>query len=129
MERDITYTGDLRLDVYHAQDAPVVVYVHGGGWTRGDKATDGAKRLAPLSAYGVTVVAVDYTLSPAAVFPQQLDELRAAVQWVRANLPGSERVGIWGASAGAYLGSLLALSTEDVQAVVHWFGQADLVAS
>ncbi|GAB3881479.1 hypothetical protein GCM10029964_037610 [Kibdelosporangium lantanae] len=38
-------------------------------------------------------------------------------------------MGIWGASAGAYLGSLLALSTEDVQAVVHWFGQADLVAS
>ncbi|GAB3881482.1 hypothetical protein GCM10029964_037620 [Kibdelosporangium lantanae] len=69
MERDITYTGDLRLDVYHAQDAPVVVYVHGGGWTRGDKATDGAKRLAPLSAYGVTVVAVDYTLAGGRVSP------------------------------------------------------------
>jgi len=129
VERDIAYTPNLRLDIYHAQNAPVVVYVHGGGWTHGDKATDGARRLAPLAEYGVTVVSVDYTLAPAAVFPQQLDELRAAVAWVRANLPGTEKLGIWGASAGAYLGSLLALSTEDVQAVVHWFGQADLVAS
>jgi acetyl esterase/lipase len=54
-------------------------------------------------------------------------------------------LGIWGASAGAYLGSLLALTAGDdefegtiggnleqssrVQAVVHWFGQADLLVS
>ncbi|WP_069463582.1 alpha/beta hydrolase, partial [Actinacidiphila rubida] len=91
----------------------------------------------------------DYRLVPDARFPDQVHDLKGAVRWLRANgerlgLP-TERIGVWGASAGAYLGSLLALSAGDrelegevggnldrssaVQAVVHWFGQADLVAS
>jgi acetyl esterase/lipase len=57
----------------------------------------------------------------------------------------TDQLGIWGASAGAYLGSLLALTagdaefegtvggnleqSSDVQAVVHWFGQSDLLVS
>ncbi|GHH71866.1 lipase [Streptomyces sulfonofaciens] len=155
VERDLAYASvdgsELRLDVYRPAepDTPVVVYVHGGGWTRGDRRTDGTGRLAPLAAHGVTVVAVDYRLAPHAVFPMQLHDLKGAVRWLRAHGPrlglATGRLGIWGASAGAYLGSLLALSEGDgvlegtvggnleqpsgVQAVVHWFGQADLVAS
>ena len=155
VERDLVYAtvddADLRLDIYRSArpDAPVVVYAHGGGWIHGDKAEDGVKRLAPIAAYGVTVVSVNYRLAPQAVFPQQLHDLKGAVRWLRANashlrLP-TERVGIWGSSAGAYLGSLLALSEGDsalegavggnldqssaVQAVVHWFGAADLASS
>ena len=155
VDRDLVFAADdgveLALDVYRAprDDAPVTVYAHGGGWRAGDKADDGPRRLAPLSAYGVTVVSVNYRLAPAATFPTQLHDVKAAVRWLRANgtrlgLP-TERLGIWGASAGAYLGSLLALTTgvaqfegtvggnldqsSAVQAVVHWFGQSDLVAS
>jgi acetyl esterase/lipase len=125
------------------------VYVHGGGWRSGDKAGDGVRRLAPLSAYGVTVVSVNYRLAPGATFPSQLHDVKAAVRWLRANEArlglATERLGIWGASAGAYLGSLLALTSgvdrfegtvggnldhsSAVQAVVHWFGQSDLAAS
>lgn len=155
VERDLVYAtvdgAELRLDIYRPAepDTPVVVYAHGGGWTRGDKGADGATRLAPLAAYGVTVVSVDYRLAPHAVFPQQLHDLKGAVRWLRAHGPGlglrTQRLGIWGASAGAYLGSLLALSGGDsalegavggnleqssaVQAVVHWFGPADLETS
>jgi acetyl esterase/lipase len=155
VDRDLVFAipdgVELALDIYRApqDDAPVTVYVHGGGWRTGDKAVDGPRRLAPLSAYGVTVVSVDYRLAPGATFPSQLHDVKAAVRWLRANgarlgLP-TERLGIWGASAGAYLGSLLALTagverfegavgenldqSSAVQAVVHWFGQADLVAS
>jgi acetyl esterase/lipase len=155
VDRDLVFAAvdgvELALDVYRApqDDAPVTVYVHGGGWRAGDKAGDGPRRLAPLSAYGVTVVSVNYRLVPGATFPSQLHDVKAAVRWLRANgtrlgLP-TERLGIWGASAGAYLGSLLALTTgvdqfegtvggnldesSAVQAVVHWFGQSDLVAS
>jgi acetyl esterase/lipase len=155
VERDLVYATvddtELRLDIYRSAgpDAPVVVYAHGGGWIHGDKAEDGAKRLAPIAAYGVTVVSVNYRLARHAVFPQQLHDLKGAVRWLRANasqlrLP-TQRVGIWGSSAGAYLGSLLALSEGDlalegavgdnldqssaVQAVVHWFGAADLASS
>jgi acetyl esterase/lipase len=141
----------LGLDLYRAPqaDAPLVLYVHGGGWRTGDKADAGAERLAPLAAYGVTVASVDYRLVPGATFPDQMHDLKGAVRWLRAHGPTlgvpTDRLGIWGASAGAYLGSLLALTTGDdefegnvggnlersseVQAVVHWFGQSDLLVS
>lgn len=155
VDRDCAYatvgTATLRLDLYRAPrtGAPLVLYVHGGGWRSGDKADAGAERLAPLAAQGVTVASVDYRLVPDAVFPDQVHDLKGAVRWLRAQGPRlglqTERVGIWGASAGAYLGSLLALTEGDdelegtvggnleqssaVQAVVHWFGQCDLLAS
>jgi acetyl esterase/lipase len=141
----------LRLDLYRAPqtDAPVVLYVHGGGWRSGDRADARDERLAPLAACGVTVASVDYRLVPGAIFPDQLHDLKGAVRWLRAHGPDlrlrSERLGIWGASAGAYLGSLLALTagadefegtvggnleqSSEVQAVVHWFGQSDLLVS
>lgn len=141
----------LRLDLYRApqSDAPVVVYVHGGGWRSGARGDDGPGRLEPLAAYGVTVASVDYRLAPDARFPDQIHDVKGAVRWLRARGPHlgllTDRIGIWGASAGAYLGSLLALSPGDdelegsvggnleqssaVQAVVHWFGQVDLLAA
>ncbi|MBM9435849.1 alpha/beta hydrolase [Actinacidiphila bryophytorum] len=155
VETDLLYADaggvQLRLDIHRSAEpaAPVVVYAHGGGWTRGDRRTDATTRVAPLAACGVTVVAVDYRLALDAVFPRQLHDLKGAVRWLRANGERlglrTERLGVWGASAGAYLGSLLALSEGDsalegdvggnldrssaVQAVVHWFGQADLAAT
>jgi acetyl esterase/lipase len=141
----------LGLDLYRAPqtDAPLVLYIHGGGWRSGDKADAGAERLAPLAAYGVTVASIDYRLVPGATFPDQVHDLKGAVRWLRAHGRGlgvrTDRLGIWGASAGAYLGSLLALTAGDdefegtvggnleqsseVQAVVHWFGQSDLLVS
>ncbi|WP_112239983.1 alpha/beta hydrolase [Kribbella monticola] len=155
IEQDLVYATldgtDLRLDIYRPAepDTPVVLYAHGGGWSRGEKSEDSATRLAPLAAYGVTVVSADYRLAPKAVFPQQVHDLKGAVRWLRAQGPqlglSTQRIGVWGTSAGAYLGSLLALSNGDsalegavggnldqssaVQAVVHWFGQVDLEAS
>jgi acetyl esterase/lipase len=141
----------LRLDLYRAPQAaaPLVLYVHGGGWRSGDRADAGSERLAPLAAHGMTVASADYRLVPGATFPDQLHDLKGAVRWLRAHGPtlgvDTDRLGIWGASAGAYLGSLLALTAGDdefegtvggnleqsskVQAVVHWFGQSDLLVS
>jgi acetyl esterase/lipase len=155
IERDLVFAtlGEitLRLDLYRAPqaDAPVVLYVHGGGWRSGDKADRAIERLAPLAARGVTVASVDYRLVPGANFPDQVHDLKGAARWVRANGPSlgvrTDRIGIWGASAGAYLGSLVALTagedefegavggnvdqSSDMQAVVHWFGQSDLLVS
>ena len=141
----------LELDLYRAPqtDAPLVLYLHGGGWRSGDKADAGAERLAALAAHGVTVASANYRLVPGAAFPDPLHDVKGAVRWLRAHGPGlglrTDRLGVWGASAGAYLGSLLALTAGDdelegtvggnldqsseVQAVVHWFGQSDLLAS
>src|SRR3954470_22484435 len=94
----------LHLDLYRASpaDAPVVLYVHGGGWRSGDKADGGAERLDALAAHGVTVASANYRLLPSARFPDQLHDLKGAVRWLRAHGPDlglrTGRVGIWGAS-------------------------------
>jgi acetyl esterase/lipase len=135
------------LDLHPAAeaDAPLVLYIHGGGWQHGDKADDAANRLAPMAKLGINVVAVNYRLAPETTFPGPVHDVKAAVRWLRANGAKlglrTEKIGVWGASAGAYLGSLLALTpgrfegegnldqSSAVQAVVHWFGQVDLAVS
>ena len=155
VERDLPYAVvddvELTLDIYRcgSASAPVVVYLHGGGWERGDKADQGPTRLAPLAAHGVDVVAVNYRLVPLATFPAPVHDVKGAVRWLRAHGPdlglSTERLAVWGASAGAYLGSLVALSAGDaalegdvgderdhasaVQAVVDWYGPVDLAAN
>jgi acetyl esterase/lipase len=58
VEKDVVFAAhgepDLTLDIYRPphDDAPVALYVHGGGWRGGDKADGGARRLGPLSACG-----------------------------------------------------------------------------
>lgn len=158
VERDLRYARaggvDLCLDIYRPVGAasewmPLVVYLHGGGWSTGSKSDGASDRVAALAANGVIVAAVDYRLVPGAVFPAQLHDVKGALRWLRAHADllgiDGERIGIWGASAGAYLASLAALSSDDaalegdvggnlkqssaVQAVVHWFGQTDLAVS
>lgn len=133
--------GPLLLDVHQAEGAPkdpgTVVYVHGGGFAVGDRTMD-ADRIRALTAHGLTVVAVDYRLVDTATFPAQVDDVRAAVRWVRENLhtigTSNPRVGLWGASAGAVLAGLVGLNPADgadnerIDAVVSWFGFSDIEA-
>ncbi|HEX2910955.1 MAG TPA: alpha/beta hydrolase [Chloroflexia bacterium] len=153
---DLTYAKlagqELKLDLYRPdleEPVPAVIYLHGGGWARGDK-TDGAQtRLRPLVAEGIAVVAVQYRLAPQAVYPAQIHDVKAAVRWIRAHAAKyglySDRIGLWGVSAGAMLASLAGLSSNDpalegnlgeandqssaVQAIVHWFGPTDFVTT
>jgi acetyl esterase/lipase len=116
-EKDLVFAAhdqsDLTLDIYRPrtttrQSPSTSMGADGVAATRPTT----ARRLAQLSACGVTVVAVNYRLVPRARFPSQLHDLKAAVRWLRGNGPRlglpTERIGILGASAGAYLGSLLA---------------------
>ncbi|TYQ10533.1 UNVERIFIED_ORG: acetyl esterase/lipase [Gordonia westfalica J30] len=128
---------------------PLVIYVHGGGWQLGDK-TDGASdRLVKLASYGVAVLSVNYRLAPAANYPNPIHDVKAAVRWARAHAStldvGGDRIGVWGASAGAYLAAMVGLTDGDadlegevggnldqssrVDAVVSWFGPSDLAAN
>lgn len=132
-----------RLDVYRPAGTPppggwpVILAIHGGGWRRYGKADYGPK-VAPLTRSGFAVVALDYTLSAPGrpSWPANLEDVRAAVRWVRANAgrfgfdPG--RVAAMGESAGGHLAALLGTDAEDpesrVQAVVDYYGPADLLA-
>jgi acetyl esterase/lipase len=117
VERDLVFAArhgcELSLDIYRPpqDDAPVTIYLHGGGWRGGDKSDDAAGRLVLLSTCGVTVVSVNYRLVPRAQFPAQLHDVKAAVRWLRGNGPRLDldtgRVGIWGAMTAAWLRAVL----------------------
>jgi len=82
----------LLLDLYlpvRPDPAPLVVFVHGGGWLRGDRSTVSPRLaswrpgpLARLTAAGFAVAPVDCRLSGEARFPAQLEDVSASVDWL-----------------------------------------------
>jgi acetyl esterase/lipase len=127
----------LELDLYVPEaegPLPVVVYVHGGGWQRGSRRDPppllDADFYAQIAAQGLAVAAIDYRLSGEARFPAPLEDVRAAVDWIREHGAGygldPGRVCLWGDSAGGHLAPLAALTGSAVRAAVAWFPVTDL---
>jgi len=123
VEKDVEYAkaGDvsLKLDLYRPkgdanQARPLVVWIHGGGWQNGTK-SNGARLLPPVLATGNYVGAsVEYRLTDVASWPAQIYDCKAAIRYLRANAAklgvNPEKIGVWGASAGGHLVSLLGTS-------------------
>ncbi|MFD7732261.1 alpha/beta hydrolase fold domain-containing protein [Kitasatospora phosalacinea] len=116
---------------------PVVVWLHGGAFREGDRrylpdTLRPGSVFEALVAAGVAVATVDYRLSGEAVFPAQLDDVTAALRYLRryADELGLDvdRLGVWGESAGATLGALAALTTDAVSAAVCWYPPTDLTS-
>jgi len=116
--RDIAYGADprQRLDVYAPEGAvaaPVAIFWYGGSWARGSRSQYRFVAEA-LARRGYVVVLPDYRVTPAARFPDFVDDAAAAVDWTRANAgryggePG--RVLLIGHSAGAYNATMAVLT-------------------
>jgi acetyl esterase/lipase len=134
----------LRLDLYRQQGVtvvrPLVVFVHGGGWTFGNPRAGAAFRdfsaiLASLAERGFVVAAIEYRLSREATFPAQREDVAAALAYLRTNATrlgiDPARIALWGMSAGAHLGALNTLTcgqAQCVQGFVGWFGVYDMPA-
>jgi acetyl esterase len=73
---------------------PVLLYLHGGGWSIGSPATHGKLARQLCAGAGAIVVTVDYRLAPEHPFPVPLDDCVAAARWTRVN------IGRWGGDAG-----------------------------
>jgi acetyl esterase/lipase len=152
IEKDLAYgkggDKDLLLDLAMPKEGdgpfPVVICIHGGGW-RGGKRQDMSKTIEVLAGRGYVAVTPSYRLAPDAKFPSQIEDVKAAVRWLRANAKtfkiDSDRIGAIGFSAGAHLACLLGVTNKDddlegnggnadqsskVHCVVSFFGPTDL---
>jgi acetyl esterase/lipase len=137
------------LDLYIPKDhppgkkLPLVIWVHGGGWSGGDKSENMWMQIAKG---GFAAASINYRLTDEAQFPAQIFDVKAAVRWLRAHAAeydiDPKRIGAWGASAGGHLVALLGTSdgtkelegdegnpkfSSRVQAVCDYFGPTDFV--
>ncbi len=97
--------------------APVLVQVHGGGWTGGRPGRQGRPLVHRLALQGWVVFDLEYRLSPRATFPDQLIDVKRAIAWIRATAAehgaAPSFVAVAGGSAGGHLAALAALTGGD----------------
>ena len=113
-----------RLDIYRPaagdRGGPIAMFIYGGGWRSGDRATYGFVGAA-LAARGITTVIADYRLFPEVRFPAFVEDAARAYAWVSTNLAtGAAKrrpIVLIGHSAGAYIAAMLALDERYLSAV------------
>ena len=152
---DVPFTtaggAELRIDI--AQPAmgdgpfPAILVIHGGAWHEGGR-EENHRYLLELARRGYVAASPQYRFCPKDTFPAQLEDVKAAVRFLRSNAKSlkvdPEKIGAMGFSAGGHLALLLGVTgPEDgfdgpaakgvpsarVQAVVDFFGPADLAAT
>lgn len=106
---------------------PAVVCIHGGGFRAGKRDRFDALCI-KLAQRGYVAVTVTYRLAPMYRFPAAVNDVKAAVRWLKANAStykiAPERIGAMGESAGAHLAQFLGV-TGDVEAFEGDGGHAD----
>ncbi|MCB1019092.1 MAG: alpha/beta hydrolase fold domain-containing protein [Acidobacteria bacterium] len=154
VQSDIEYSnvgGRMQMDVVMPRSGdgpfPAVVCIHGGGFRAGTR-----QAFLPIAYYlaqrGYVAATVTYRLSPMAQFPAPVEDVKAAVRFLRANAGrfhlDPDRIGATGGSAGGHLALMLGLTggveefegsglnqdvSSRVQSVVNFYGPTDFTAS
>lgn len=110
-----------KLDVYLPDSpakSPVMVYIHGGGWAKGDKAAVGLKP-AFFNGKGWIFVSVNYRLLPEGKHPANVEDIALALAKIHDEVAGHggdpERIFVMGHSAGAHLAALVATNPKPLE--------------
>lgn len=140
---NVSYIADgveaQKLDLYLPEEDgfPTLVFFHGGGFEKCDKA---GKEFSVLSEYftshGIGLISANYRMYPDARFPDYIEDGAAAVAWAKANIAkygGSGELFVGGSSAGGHLSMLLCydkkylgahgMKPQDIKAYIHDAGQ------
>jgi acetyl esterase len=138
--KDIVYARpagrDLLMDAYVPEGSgpfPAAIIVHGGGWEAGDKVTYVSPIFEPLARSRIAWFSIDYRLTPYARVPDQLDDVRSAIRYVRQHAARFQvdpnRLALIGESASGHLVTQVASEPCPdckTQAVVSFYGVYNL---
>lgn len=148
---DIPYgeiSASQKIDIYLPDNGdgpfPVIISIHGGAFLKGDKRDNQLLPMLEGIKRNYAVVSINYRLSGEACFPANIDDVKAAVRFLRSHAEeyklDTACMAAWGGSAGGNLSALLGLSADRaliaddafkvscaVHAVVDWFGPTDFL--
>jgi acetyl esterase/lipase len=114
-------TRPLKMDIYRVPNAgpkPAIIFVHGGSYVGGDPRDDRNAIygeddgfMAYVASRGYVVAAVRYRLADEAKWPAQLEDVKAAIRWLRGNAEqygvDPQRLAVWGESAGGHIAAMV----------------------
>lgn len=137
----------LHVNLYRPDDDkkyPALLMIHGGGWSSGDLSQE-IPMAQQIASQGYVTVPVEYRLSPEALYPAAVHDLKTALRWMRANADrygiDTTRIAVSGCSAGGQLATLVGITngqahyegvnreyanhSSEVQAVINIDGISD----
>jgi acetyl esterase/lipase len=139
-------TDRQNLDIYlpaTGSNFPVVIWVHGGGWTSNSKEHPGGFSFVRD---GYALVSINYRQSQHAKWPAQIVDCKSAIRWLRAHAAeyslDAGHIGVWGLSSGGHMVAMLGVTGDTrefdqgdnlsyssaVQVVGDWFGPTDFLS-
>jgi pectinesterase len=146
VKHDIEYSQaggeSLKLDAFTPAGKgpfPAVIFVHGGGWSSGDKTGGNDPLFAPLARRGIAWFTINYRLAPKHHYPAPVEDVHTAILWVKAHAKefniDPNRLALVGESAGGHLvAQAAALANDDtrpstnVSAVAAFYAPVDFIA-
>jgi len=146
-----TASSAQKLDIYLPNEGtgpfPVIVSIHGGAFKSGDKNSGELTPMLSGIARGYAVVSINYRLTGEAIWPAQINDVKAAIRFIKAHAStyklNPNKIATWGGSAGGHLAAMAGTSggvtalagsnptnadqSDTVQAVVDWFGPINFI--
>jgi pectinesterase len=126
-EKDIVYVTlpdtpygkrDLHLDLFSPAKKgtyPALLLIHGGGWRSGNKSMQ-IPLAQQIALHGYVTASIEYRLSPEALYPAAVYDIKAAIRFLRANAKkyqiNPDKIAISGSSAGGQLAALIGTTSE-----------------
>ena len=111
----VSYGNDARqaIDFYRARGtgtAPLIVFIHGGAWSMGDKRQASGRKPGHFTGAGYAFASINYRLVPQATVEQQAADVASAIDMLRFRAEeygiDPNRIALMGHSAGAHLAAL-----------------------
>lgn len=138
MKKTVIYKSNdcfsIKADFYgiSKHNAPVIVYIHGGGLIWGTREELSEKMIRFYNDNGFALFSIDYRLAPETKLPEILEDVQDALQWLRSK--GSQefsidpkRIAVAGSSAGGYLALCTGSFTHKPRAIVSFYGYGDII--
>ncbi|WP_419953977.1 alpha/beta hydrolase [Neobacillus niacini] len=140
MKKTVIYKEDvnfsIKADFYgtNRENAPVIVYIHGGGLIWGTREEISEEMVQLYTNNGFSLFSIDYRLAPATKLPEIIKDIEDALLWIQREGPKQfsidpKKIAIVGSSAGGFLALTTGTFTHKPSAIVSFYGYGDLVGS